>query len=88
MSFPTADIEHVRHEEGRPLIGLGLPDGRQVVCARTRVGSVTGWACITPTSSEDEVRATMSSDGKQLTALMADQYDAFSVGSDLRIGVA
>lgn len=37
---------------------------------------MTGWACIIPASTEDDVRALMSNDGAYLAKFMADHYDA------------
>lgn len=65
-------LVHVRHGKGQLFIGLALPDGRYVVCAHTQVGIVTGWACIIPASTEDDVRALMSNDGAHLAKYMAD----------------
>jgi len=44
-------LAHMQHIEGRPLIGLRLPNGQQVVCARTQIGVMAGWACVTPACS-------------------------------------
>ena len=71
-------LAHVQHIEGRPWIGLRLPSGQQVVCARTQIGIMTGWACVTPTSSDDDIRATMGSSNADLARLMVTHYDALA----------
>ncbi|WP_425965380.1 hypothetical protein [Rhizobium nepotum] len=71
-------LAHMQHIEGRPLIGLRLPNGQQVVCARTQIGVMAGWACVTPACSDDDIRATMGLSGSDLGQLMIEHYDALA----------
>lgn len=72
-------LAHMQHIEGRPWIGVRLPNGQQVVCARTQIGIMIGWACVTPTSSDDDIRATMGLSNTDLARLMATHYEALAL---------